>query len=68
VLRAEVLERFGDGVAEVLDAVSAELTTEDLRAMNVAVAAGHMPAEVARTWLTARGLDRLESAASLGGG
>lgn len=67
VLRPEVLERFGDGVAEVLDAVSADLTTEDLRAMNAAVSAGHTPAEVAQTWLTARGLDRLESAAPLGG-
>ena len=67
VLRAEVLERFGDGVAEVLDAVSAELTTEDLRAMNAAVTVGHTPAEVAQTWLTARGLGRLESAAPLEG-
>ena len=67
VLRSEVLERFGNGVAEALDAVSAELTTEDLRAMNAAVSAGHTPAEVVRTWLTARGLDRLESAAPLGG-
>lgn len=63
VIRPEVLERFDEGVTEVLDAVSAELTTGDLRAMNASVASGTEPAQVAAAWLTARGLRGVESAA-----
>jgi osmoprotectant transport system substrate-binding protein len=67
VLRPEVLERFGDGVAKVLNAISAELTTEDLRAMNASVASGVTPAEVAATWLTAHGFRGRESPAGIQG-
>ncbi|MGE5459871.1 MAG: ABC transporter substrate-binding protein [Solirubrobacterales bacterium] len=61
VLRPEVLARFGDGVAVVLNAVSAELTTEDLRAMNASVVSGVTPAEVAAAWLTTHGFRGIES-------
>ncbi len=67
LIRPEVVERFGDGPVRALDAVSAELTTGDLRAMNAAVASGAMPPEVAAAWLAARGLTGVGSAASTGG-
>lgn len=51
VIRLEVLERFGLGVAETLDGVSAALTTLDLRRMNAAVAGGAAPRSVAARWL-----------------
>jgi osmoprotectant transport system substrate-binding protein len=51
VIQLEVLERFGDGVAETLDAISAELSTLDLRRMNAAVAGGASPRSVAGRWL-----------------
>jgi osmoprotectant transport system substrate-binding protein len=56
VVRAEVLERFGPALATRLDAVSARLTTESLRALNGEVAAGASPRVVARRWLTREGL------------
>ena len=43
--------RFGPHLAEQLDAVSAALSTPDLRAMNGAVAAGASYANVAGGWL-----------------
>lgn len=61
VIRLEVLERFGLGVAETLDGVSATLTTLDLRRMNAAVAGGASPRSVAARWL-------LEHAAAEPGG
>lgn len=51
VIQLEVLERFGDGVAEALNSVSARLTTPDLRRMNAAVAGGAAVGSVARRWL-----------------
>jgi osmoprotectant transport system substrate-binding protein len=51
VIRLEVLERFGEGVAATLNAVSAKLTTQDLRRMNAAVAGGASPRSVAGRWL-----------------
>lgn len=56
LVRWEVLERFGDEVAEVLDAVSAALTTADLRAMNAAVTDGASPRATAAAWLADHGL------------
>ncbi|HSJ51043.1 MAG TPA: ABC transporter substrate-binding protein [Actinomycetota bacterium] len=51
------VERFGSGLADAVDAVSASLTTAELRLMNDRVEiAGLTPAEVARSWLTDRGL------------
>jgi osmoprotectant transport system substrate-binding protein len=56
IVHAAVADRFGARLVRALDAVSGELTTEELRHMNAAVAAGGVPAEVARAWLTERGL------------
>ncbi len=51
LVREETLQRFGDGVGQALDAVSARLTTDDLREMNLQVAQGSPPSRVAREWL-----------------
>jgi osmoprotectant transport system substrate-binding protein len=56
IVRADTLERFGGGVRSALDAVSEELTTDDLRAMNAAVSAGAAPRAIATTWLENHGL------------
>ena len=51
------LERFGSGLADALNAVSALLRTSDLREMNAAMAAGRAAAEVARRWLRDNGFE-----------
>ncbi|MGH2652352.1 MAG: glycine betaine ABC transporter substrate-binding protein, partial [Actinomycetota bacterium] len=56
VVRQEILDRFGARVAVVADAVSASLTTRDLRGMNADVAGGLLPRDVAARWLAAHGL------------
>jgi osmoprotectant transport system substrate-binding protein len=57
IVRRETLERFGPELAEVVDAVSALLTTEDLRDLNAEVEIdGRSPAAVARAWLEDHGL------------
>jgi osmoprotectant transport system substrate-binding protein len=57
IVRQETLERFGPELAEAIDAVSALLTTEDLRALNAQVEVdGRAPAAVARAWLVQQGL------------
>jgi osmoprotectant transport system substrate-binding protein len=48
-------ERFGPGLADALNAVSALLRTSDLREMNAATAAGRPAAVVAGEWLRANG-------------
>lgn len=54
VLSAEAMT---EEIAAVLDAVSAELTTEDLLTLNGEVAGGGMePAQAARAWLEEKGL------------
>jgi osmoprotectant transport system substrate-binding protein len=51
-VRAAVLERWGDELRAPLDAVSAALTTEDLRELNrQVVLGGDTPRQAARTWL-----------------
>jgi osmoprotectant transport system substrate-binding protein len=56
VVHADALERFGDDLRRVIDAVSAELTTEGLRALNVEMEiAGRSPSAVARGWLVEHG-------------
>lgn len=55
VVSRMTLERFGPGVADALNAVSALLRTSDLRELNAATAAGRPAAEVAREWLRANG-------------
>jgi osmoprotectant transport system substrate-binding protein len=51
LLRREVLSTYGEGVVQALDAVSALLTTSDLRAMIGRVVAGSTAREVAASWL-----------------
>jgi osmoprotectant transport system substrate-binding protein len=51
LLRREVLSTHGDGVVRTLDAVSALLTTSDLRAMIGRVVGGRSAREVAASWL-----------------
>ena len=55
IVRADTLERFG-GVRSVLDTVSDQLTTEELRQMNASVSAGAAPRVVATAWLEDHGL------------
>lgn len=50
--RAEALDRWGPDVINALDAVSALLTTRELRALNVRVADRVPVADAARDWLT----------------
>jgi osmoprotectant transport system substrate-binding protein len=56
LIRAEVLERYGARLVRLVNAVSAALTTDQLRALNRRVAAGEDPAAVADQWLITRGL------------
>jgi len=61
IVRTDALARFGPRLAEVTDAVSADLTTGDLQRMNRDVAAGEASAAVAAGWLAKRGIpDALE--------
>jgi osmoprotectant transport system substrate-binding protein len=61
IVRTDALTRFGPRLAEVTNAVSAALTTEDLQRMNGDIAAGEAPAAVAAGWLAERGIaDALE--------
>jgi osmoprotectant transport system substrate-binding protein len=56
-VRAPVLERWGAKLSDALDAVSAALTTEGLRDLNVEVVLDGRPArEVAADWLARRDL------------
>ena len=56
VVRPEVLTAFGPRLADVVNAVSAALTTKDLRAMNAEIAGGASPTGVARTWVDSHDL------------
>lgn len=56
VLARATVDRFGPGLTEALNAVSARLGTADLRAMNAAMQAGRSPWFVAHAWLVAHGL------------
>jgi osmoprotectant transport system substrate-binding protein len=56
LVRAEVVERWGDDLVRLVDGVSARLTTDDLRALNAHVAAGDSPAAVAERWLERKDL------------
>jgi osmoprotectant transport system substrate-binding protein len=61
IVHLAALERFGDELRDAVDAVSALLTTEELRALNAEVAlVGASPADVARRWLAAHGLGPAE--------
>jgi osmoprotectant transport system substrate-binding protein len=57
ILRSSVLERFGPGLREALQAVTEHLTTSSLRALNFLVEIrGEDPREVARRWIAQREL------------
>ena len=56
VVRLEALDRWGPDVATAVEAVSRELTTEELQALNVRVAEGEAVGDVARSWLAAHDL------------
>jgi osmoprotectant transport system substrate-binding protein len=59
VVLTETLRRVGASLTAAMNAVSAALTTEELRAMNAEVAVdGRSPAAVAADWLRREGLDR----------
>jgi osmoprotectant transport system substrate-binding protein len=56
VVRSDALARFGTPFADAIDAVSARLTTADLRGLNADVELdGTSPAAAARAWLDANG-------------
>jgi osmoprotectant transport system substrate-binding protein len=50
ILRAELVRRHGQQLVDVIDAISAELTTARVRDLNADVAAGDVPAAVADWW------------------
>ena len=56
LVRADTIDRAGPRLAELVDAVSKNLTTDALRNLNGRLAAGTDVAEVAAAWLTARSL------------
>jgi osmoprotectant transport system substrate-binding protein len=57
IISQEKLDELGDGFAEILNAVSAEMTTEDLTSLGVQVAVDQRDVtEVAAEWLTDKGL------------
>ncbi len=57
VVHAGVLDRFGPELADIIDGVSALLTTDELRDLNAEIAIeGRSPRAVAREWLRAQGL------------
>ena len=58
VIRKAALDRYGPGVAEALDWVSAHLTSDALRELNGLVGlAGDTPAEAASGWLERLGVE-----------
>jgi len=68
VISQTALERFGPGVADALNAVSARIRTSDLREMNAAMANGGTAADVARDWLRSNGFSVSTGQASSGQG
>ena len=57
ILRDELIAAYGDDLVAAIDALSALITTEDLVAWNVETDLEFRePVDVAREWLTARGL------------
>jgi osmoprotectant transport system substrate-binding protein len=56
LIRTEVVDRWGPKVIDVVNAVSARLTTDDLRTLNKRVAGGAPAATVAAEWLAAESM------------
>src|SRR6185436_12322778 len=57
IVRTDVLDRFGTTLAETVNAVSALLSTGELRTLNAEVARGATPQQIASRWLVSNGLD-----------
>ena len=55
VIRADALARFGPSLAEKVNAVSALISTDELRMLNAEVARGADPARIASAWLASSG-------------
>ena len=55
VIRADALARFGPSLAEKVNAVSALLSTDELRMLNAEVARGADPVRIASAWLASSG-------------
>jgi osmoprotectant transport system substrate-binding protein len=56
LVHADVVARWGSDLVDLVDSVSARLTTDELRALNAEVASGRArPADAAATWLRRRG-------------
>jgi osmoprotectant transport system substrate-binding protein len=51
-----VLDRYGSTLADAVNAVSALLSTDELRTLNAEVARGANPREIASRWLASNGL------------
>jgi len=58
VVRTGVLDRYGPTLADTVNAVSAQLSTDELRTLNAEVARGANPREIASRWLASNGLDQ----------
>ena len=56
VIRAETLSRMGPRLEQIVNSVSAVLTTAELRSLNAEVSLGNDPAAVAAAWLEANGI------------
>jgi osmoprotectant transport system substrate-binding protein len=56
VVRTGVLDRYGPTLADSVNAVSALLSTDELRTLNAEVAGGADPRQVASRWLASNGL------------
>jgi osmoprotectant transport system substrate-binding protein len=57
VVRTGVLDRFGPSLADSVNAVSALLSTGELRTLNAEVARGATPEQIASRWLASNGLE-----------
>jgi osmoprotectant transport system substrate-binding protein len=57
VIGTGVLDRFGPSLADTVNAVSARLSTGELRTLNAEVARGATPEQIASRWLASNGLD-----------
>jgi osmoprotectant transport system substrate-binding protein len=57
VIRTGVLDRFGPSLADTVNAVSALLSTGELRTLNAEIARGATPEQIASRWLASNSLD-----------
>jgi osmoprotectant transport system substrate-binding protein len=56
IVRTGMLDRYGPTLADAVNAVSALLSTDELRTLNAEVARGAYPREIASRWLASNGL------------